>query len=131
MAKFQAHRSDSDVDHSITSADVAFALLGNRHRRYILYYLTRCAGTVELRELADQLVRWDETTIDDHERAIISLYHTHLPKLEESGVLTFDSNRCLIELEETAGELKPYLELAAEDELQTQRFDPASKQGIE
>lgn len=131
MSKFQADRSDPDAGHGTTRADVAFPLLSSRHRRYILYALTRCTGTVALRELADQLVRWDEAVIDDREQIITSLYHVHLPKLEESGVLTFDSTQRLIELEKRAEELKPYLELAAEDDLQTQVFDPESKRGTE
>lgn len=131
MSKFRAHPSDLDADRSITPADVAFALLSSRPRRYILYYLIHFNDTVELRKLADQLVRWDETAIDDHEQIIASLYHVHLPKLEKSNVLTFDSNRRLIELEETVDELKPYLKLAAEADLQTDAFDPESNRGIE
>jgi len=131
MSKFQADRSDPDAGHGTTRADIAFPLLSSKHRRYILYYLTRCTGTVELRELADQLVRWDGTPTDDRDRISTSLYHVHLPKLEESGVLTFNSTQRLIELEERADELKPYLELAAEDDFRTQVFDPEPKRGTE
>jgi hypothetical protein len=131
MSGFEAHQSDPDAVRSTTPADVAFDLLSSRQRRYILYYLTRSTGPVELRELAAQLVRWDETTTDDHEQIITLLYHVHLPKLEESDVLTFDSNQRLIELKETADELKPYLDLAAADDFQTQAFDPESKRGTE
>lgn len=131
MAKSQSPLSDSDIDRSSSSADVAFTLLGSRHRRYILYYLTQCTGSVELRELAEQLVMWDETAIHDQERFITTMYHVHLPKLEESGILRFDSNGQLIELDETADELVPYLALAAEDDLQTQVFAPESTYGLE
>ncbi|WP_228546309.1 DUF7344 domain-containing protein [Halegenticoccus tardaugens] len=129
MTEFETHRSGADIVCSTTTANVAFDLLSSRPRRCILYYLTHCAGAVELRELADQLVSWDETAIDDHERIMASLYHVHLPKLEENGVLTFDSTQCLIELDETADELNPYLELAAEDDLQTQVFDLEPERG--
>lgn len=131
MSRYRAYRSDLDADRSTIPVDDAFALLSSRPRRYILYYLIRSNDTIELRELADQLVRWDETAIDDHEQLIASLYHVHLPKLEKSGVLTFDSNQRLIELEETVDEIKPYLELAAEADFQTDTFDPESNRGIE
>lgn len=119
MSKFQAQHSGLDADRNTIPVDVAFALLSSRPRRYILYHLTRCTTPVTLRELADQLVRWDETAIDDHEQLITSLYHVHLPKFEESDVLTFDSKQGLIALEETASDLIPYLKLAAETDLQT------------
>ena len=90
MSKFQADRSDPDAGHGTTRADIAFPLLSSKHRRYILYYLTRCTGTVELRELADQLVRWDGTPTDDRDRISTSLYHVHLPKLEEMGFVEWN-----------------------------------------
>lgn len=127
MSESQAHQSN----HSTTTADVAFDMLSSRRRRYILYYLIQRTGAVELRELAHQLMMWDETAIDDHERISMSLYHVHLPKLEESGILTFDSTQRLIKLEATANELKPYLELAAEDDFQREVFESGSIRGVE
>ncbi|ADQ69472.1 hypothetical protein C499_12025 [Halogeometricum borinquense DSM 11551] len=85
------------------------------------------AGTIGLQELADQLVACETTTAEDRERTVTSLYHTHLSKLNDAGVLTFDADQQLIELEERADALKPYLELAAKDRVQADEAYPECK----
>lgn len=59
-------------------------------------------GTVGLDELATQIVHWEQEDItevghvnheDHHERVVASLYHAHLPKLADAGVLDYDADR--------------------------------------
>lgn len=122
--------SETDSRGNEVPLDVVFGLLSSRQRRYVLQYLTHHSGTVELRELADQLATCEETTVDDQERLVVSLYHVHLPKLADSGVITFDPEQRLVELEETADALLPYLALTANDDFQTDECSPECESGV-
>ncbi|WP_238547485.1 MULTISPECIES: DUF7344 domain-containing protein [Haloferax] len=124
------HWSEMDSHGNEVSLDVTFDLLRSRRRRYILRYLTHHSDTIELQELADQLVACEETPLDDRERLVTSLYHVHLPKLADSGVVTFYPEQRLVEPEATADALLPYLALAANDDVQTDEFSPGCESGV-
>lgn len=64
-----------------------------------------------LADMADQLVRWEtgeEPTAvqDERERIYISLYHSHLPKLADKGLVSFDLNKKLVGSHEAADDLQ-------------------------
>lgn len=122
--------SKTDSHDNEVSLDVTFDLLSSRRRRYILRYLTHHSDTIELQELADQLVTCEETPMDDRERLVTSLYHVHIPKLANSGVVTFYPEQRLVELEATADALLPYLALAANDDVQTDEYSPDRECGV-
>jgi hypothetical protein len=71
--------------------------LNDRRRRYVLYALAEDPEWT-LQELATRLVAWEEGVEDDdvgpncRERRYISLYHTHVPKLADEGVVEFDAD---------------------------------------
>ena len=84
----------------------AFDLLRNARRRYILYYLRNESATVDLDELAAQIADWeagatktnsDETTV---ESVRTTLRHSHLLKLANAGIITYEPNPGHIELVE-------------------------------
>lgn len=68
-------------------------MLQNRRRREALGHLNDCGGPVSTRELADWVAaREHETTPEalrpeERQRVYISLYQSHLPVLEEHGVV--------------------------------------------
>lgn len=88
------------------SLDLIFELLSNRRRRYTLYYLhEQPDGVATLEEVLDAVMtrqqRLSETESDanadaetDHEQrrqqVQLELQHTHLPKLEDAGILEHD-----------------------------------------
>ncbi|WP_449271618.1 DUF7344 domain-containing protein [Halogeometricum borinquense] len=127
MTERERDWSEPDTHSNAFPPDTAFDLLISRQRRDVLRFLMDHAGTIGLQELADQLVACETTTAEDRERTVTSLYHTHLSKLNDAGVLTFDADQQLIELEERADALKPYLELAAKDRVQADEAYPECK----
>lgn len=68
--------------------DTAFDLLSAPVRRELLW-TCRERGAVDVDELADEVA--SEVTAD-REQLRITLHHTHLPKLENAGVVTVESD---------------------------------------
>lgn len=89
--------------------DVTFDILRSVRRRYILHRLCEYPGPTTVPLLADWLTHHESTA--DRERIELSLTHSHLPKLENAGLITVTDSRIItqpdIEL------LAPYLELAS------------------
>lgn len=96
-----------DADGTVTplmadttpSLDQVFELLSNSRRRYALYYLTdQSDGVATLETLTEHVVALEQRlgtvngthTTDRHTSVRTALTHTHLPKLEDAGVLDYD-----------------------------------------
>lgn len=98
------------------SQDEVFDLLSNRRRRYVLNYLLREDRPVSIQELSRELAMWefdvdaDELTDQQEKRIYVALYQTHIPKLEDVGVIDYDADASLVELTEEARQLQPYVE---------------------
>lgn len=98
--------------------DTAFDVLAHHRRRYALQYLRSYGSRMSLADLADEIaVREHEVPIKDIpaetvKRIYLSLYHRHIPKLEDAGVVTYSQQRDAVALTEQASELMPHLEVA-------------------
>lgn len=84
-------------------------VLADRGRQWILRCLETAETPMALADLADELVASvadaDPTTVpDERERVYVLLYHYYLPKLAESGHVSFDADRKLVDLQENARE---------------------------
>ena len=105
----------SKINTGGLSQDLVFEVLKSPRRRYVLYYLRKHGGWVDLSEVTEQVAAWENrVTIEDLEseqrkRVYISLYQTHLPKLDEAGIVEYDQSRGVIRLADGAGELDDYL----------------------
>ncbi|MFC6718117.1 hypothetical protein ACFQGT_10805 [Natrialbaceae archaeon GCM10025810] len=114
------------VDPKPLSRDEVFHILQTRRRRDVLRYLREADGPVELRDLAEQVAAWEHgTTVDglssgQRQRVYISLYQSHLPKLDNRGIVAYDKDRGIVERRPRAAELDRYLEDSVGDE----RSDP-------
>lgn len=96
-----------------------FTLLANDHRRYTLHYLSQKVGAVSLGDLAEQIAIWEaDPTHDHYERILTGLYHTHLPKLVDAGIVRYDVEQETVELLEAIDSLIPHLNLIVADDLQ-------------
>ena len=101
-----------------TSREEVFDAVKNLRRRYVLYYLQRYGGPVELGELAEQVAAWEndatvsEVSPGQRKSVYSALHQTHLPKLEAAGVLRYDPNRSLVRSTEEAAKLD--LQLASD-----------------
>lgn len=107
--------SDSNADDGL-SKDVIFELLKNRRRREVLAYLLEAEETVTLGELAEQIAAWENDTdvnalsSDQRKRVYVALYQTHLPKMDDAGIVDYDQDRGLISLSDNADLLMMYLD---------------------
>jgi len=71
---------------------------------------------VEFSELANELAAWengvdvDEITERQRKRVYVSLYQTHIPKLEEAGIVSYDADSGEVRLRSRMRRLSPHLE---------------------
>lgn len=92
------------------SKDELFQILSNSRRRYIIYYLAQHGAALGLTELATKIAAVEtdtpeaEITSDERQRVYISLYQTHLPKLEEAGVVSYDGENRTVSLDDDVRE---------------------------
>jgi hypothetical protein len=97
------------------SQDKVFEVLKSPRRRYALYYLKRAGGEAELSEITEQVAAWEneippaKLASEQRKRVYISLYQTHMPKLDDAGVVEYDQSRGVVELAANARELDVYL----------------------
>lgn len=99
--------------------DEYFGVLSHRYRRYVVRHLQRSTKPVALADLTDALVRWETeqspTTVPEtRERIYAELYHTHLPKLAQICLLTFDPDANLVSRGRDADAVDSLLECAPE-----------------
>lgn len=102
-------------DHGELPLDEVFHILTNHRRRQVLSYLTDHDGTATLGELAEYIaaaensVSIQRVTSTQRKRTYVALYQCHLSKMDAAGIVSFDSNRGTVELNESAEQLSPYL----------------------
>lgn len=103
-------------DQSI-DRDEAFHVLRNQRRRFALHALKQRDEAVELGDLAEQVAAWeydvepDGLTAQQRKRVYNSLLQTHVPELEETGLVEYD--RGTTELTDRAEEIDVYLEVVS------------------
>ncbi len=94
-----------------------FEVLRNQRRRYALHVLKRDGREVELGTLAQQVAAWEyETSLEDvtpaqRKRVYTTLQQTHLPKMDEAGILSFDSDAGVVAPTERTADISVYLEI--------------------
>jgi len=105
------------------STDTIFETLSSRRRRYVLHYLKRVDDAVSIRELSEQLAAWenriDRSAVEPKQRKRLytALHQTHLPKMAELGVVSYDKNRSVVALAESIDQFDIYFELVGKDEI--------------
>lgn len=108
-------------DSSAASADdletdEIFHILQTRRRRDVLRYLRRADGPVRLGELAERVAAREQgTTVDaltssERQRVYISLYQSHLPKLDREGIVDYDKDRGIVERTSLAAAFDPFID---------------------
>lgn len=95
--------------------DDLFELLDNPRRRLLLYYLFVREGGIHLSDLSREIVAFeaDEPLEDIPDEKItsvyVSLYQTHIPALENCGMVEYDDAERVVYLGERADEILPVL----------------------
>lgn len=80
-----------EMPRELTESDV-FVLLANRRRRLALRVLRESATPLAQGELADRIAEreYEEPTVNDRRSIYLSLYHNHVPRLDDAGVVVYD-----------------------------------------
>ena len=108
------------------SEDQIYHLLQNERRRNVLRYLHDVDGQVPMRDIAEQVAAWENDstvqtiTSDERQRVYIPLYQSHLPKLDEEGIIEYNQSRGTVRKTHMADVLYDYLEptsAATDDEV--------------
>ena len=81
--------------------DDLFAALSDATRRRVTWYLLD-ESSVSLHELADVLAGWhldDQTTVgpDDYQNIVAALHHSHLPVLDDAGLVVYHRDDATVE----------------------------------
>lgn len=105
----------SDTTQEELSRDLVFDILSSPRRRYMLYYLRQESEPVHIQKLSAEVASWEnEIPVDDltnqqQKRVYVSLYQTHIPKLEDAGIVTYDQETGTVELTERVDEMEAYI----------------------
>ncbi|SIR77473.1 hypothetical protein SAMN05421858_3783 [Haladaptatus litoreus] len=105
-----------DEKTNTLSKDKIFHILQTQRRRYALRYLKEQGSKVEMRDLAEQVAAWEnDTTVQalaskERQRVYIALYQSHLPKLDEEGIINYNQSRGIVKRGPLAEQFDPYLE---------------------
>lgn len=104
----------STSDTELTQDDV-FEILSSPRRRYLLYHLRQRQEPVELTTLAEHVAAWEngvdteDLTTQERKRVYVSLYQTHVPKLDDAGIVEYDSESGMVALTQRAQRIDSYL----------------------
>lgn len=80
-----------------------FEILKNERRRFVLRYLSAHGGQATLSELAEHLAAREcgkaveQITSQERKRVYVGLYQSHLPKMADVSVISYDKPRGTIE----------------------------------
>lgn len=104
--------SDSTTGSEL-SEDLVFDLLSAGRRRAVLRHLEHELGEVTFSELTEAVAIEEglpaDGTPDDYKKVYVSLYQTHVPKLQEAGVLEYDRDENTVALTDKAEPVLAYL----------------------
>lgn len=112
-AELQSKEAGEGTDS--LSHDVIFGVLASKRRRDVLRYVDETGGETTLSEVAEHIAAM-ENGIEPHQlsseqrkRLYVSLYQSHLPKMDDESVIDFNQTRGTIELRSEAEQLFRYL----------------------
>jgi hypothetical protein len=106
---------------SALTRDVVFDILSSPRRRYVIYYLQRVDEPIELTRLAEEVAAWEnETTVEEltsqqRKRVYVSLYQTHVPKLDDANIVDYDQEAGTVQLAAGADAVETYLSDSGEE----------------
>jgi DNA-binding transcriptional ArsR family regulator len=122
VSTLDATASGSSVD---LTEDEVFSILSNRRRRFVLHALRRreMESNTDIGWLAERIAAWengitmDELSSSQRKSAYTALQQTHLPKMDDAGIVAFDRDRGTIEATPAVEELDIYLEVVSGNEI--------------
>lgn len=119
------HQTETGTAEGVTnsppsslSTTTLFDVLANQRRRYAIHALKEHETPIALADLADEVavreneISSPEVPAEDVKRVYASLWHAHIPKLVDGGIIECHRDRRTVALAENAEQLEPYLEQA-------------------
>ena len=102
---FRMSQKARNVADGAVETDALFEVLSRERRRYALYCLQRYRNPMTLADLADEvalLERGERSLADVPEEKVksvyMSLYHSHVPKMADEGVVEYDQDEDAVRL---------------------------------
>lgn len=121
--------ADDPAPEEPLSDDEVYHLLQTRRRRLVLRYLRDREGPHEMRDVAEQVAAWEhDTTLqelrsEERQRVYIALYQTHLPRLDDAGVIEYNQSRGIVDPTDRIDQL--YRVLDVEEGVEDAEVEPA------
>ena len=123
--------TEADADEPETtelSKDDLFHILQNQRRRRVLEYIqdNDDEAQVDMRDIAEQVAAWEhDTTVqqltsNERQRVYIALYQSHLPKLDEKGIIEYNQSRGIVERTSLADQFEHYLGVGEDTDAETE-----------
>ena len=119
---------DSGEGDADLTRETVFEMLSNSRRRHVVHYLLAREAESELRDLSRELAAWendkpaDAVTAQERRRVYNALQQSHLPKLDDAGLVRYDASRGTVAATEDLTDLQVYLEIVPGDELPWSRY---------
>lgn len=91
------------ADYTSEELDQVFHILRNQRRRDVLMYLVNSSKQVTLSDLAEHIAARecgkpiDRLRSQERKRVYVGLHQSHLPKMDDFGIVNYDSDRGLVE----------------------------------
>ena len=108
---------DTEGDDGFPTEDQVFDVLANRRRRFALHALRRGEATVDIGTLAEQIAAWENhtdpssVTSTERKRVYTALQQSHLPRMDEAGMVKFDKRAGTVDVTDAAEEIDVYLDV--------------------
>jgi hypothetical protein len=124
------------ADEGPLSSDDVYHLLQNQRRRGVLRCLRDVDTTVQMGNLAEQVAaREHDTTVreltsEQRQRVYIALYQSHLPKLDEAGVVEYEQRRGNVTPTQRVARLARYLDVEGDDATTTDGGDGSQSNDV-
>ncbi|MFW5905545.1 MAG: DUF7344 domain-containing protein [archaeon] len=99
------------------SEDDLFEVLSNRRRRYAVHAIKQEGEAVELGDVAERVASWEydvaesELSYDERKRVYTALQQSHLPKMDDAGIVAYDKERGVIEPQPALEDADVYLDI--------------------
>lgn len=101
-------------ERNTETVDAVFEALADERRRYALHCLKEHETPLALADLAEEVAVQEnsspitEVTAEDVKRTYMSLYHTHIPKLEDAGIVRYNQDADGVVLSDDSDRLEQY-----------------------
>lgn len=110
---------EGEAQNQQLTMDEIFEILSCKRRRHVLHHLKQQQGTSDLGTLAEHIAGWENDKVpaqvrsNERKNVYTALRQFHLPKMDEKGVVEFDSRAGTVELSEQAADIDIYLDVVS------------------